>query len=78
MKIGELELDSEFVAKETRLVIEFMPQMLPLLKDRIKESSIGSADDISAASARVPVAYAIVAAYQLRWLVTQVFCFTNL
>ncbi|XP_027161417.1 uncharacterized protein At2g39910 isoform X3 [Coffea eugenioides] len=69
---GELELDLKFVPKEKRLVVEFMPQVLPLLKDKIKESSIGTADDISAASAGVPVAYAIVAAYQLRWLVTQV------
>ncbi|XP_027110863.1 uncharacterized protein At2g39910 isoform X7 [Coffea arabica] len=69
---GELELDLKFVPKEKRLVVEFMPQVLPLLKDKIKESSIGTADDISAASAGVPVAYAMVAAYQLRWLVTQV------
>lgn len=73
MKVGgELELDLKFVSEEKRLVIEYMPQILPLLKDKIKESSIGTADDISAASAGVPVAYAIVAAYQLRWLVTQV------
>ncbi|KAL3521171.1 hypothetical protein ACH5RR_019320 [Cinchona calisaya] len=72
MKVGEFELDLKFLSKETRLVIEFMPRIFPLLKDNIKESSIGTADDISAASARVPVAYAIVAAHQLRWVVTQV------
>jgi hypothetical protein len=46
-----------------------------LLKERIKESSIDNSDEgheVSAASARVPVGFAVVAAYQFRWVVTQV------
>ncbi|KAI5670543.1 hypothetical protein M9H77_10907 [Catharanthus roseus] len=72
IKLGELELDVTFVVNEKRLVIELMPQVLPLLKDKIKESSIDTSDEISAASARVPVACAIFAAYQLRWFTTKV------
>nr|XP_023891090.1 uncharacterized protein At2g39910-like [Quercus suber]POE62333.1 uncharacterized protein CFP56_44208 [Quercus suber] len=53
-----------------------MPEVMPLLKERIKESSIDKSDEggneVSAASARVPVGFAIVAAYQFRWFVTQV------
>ncbi|KAL0003270.1 hypothetical protein SO802_017051, partial [Lithocarpus litseifolius] len=53
-----------------------MPEVLPSLKERIKESSIDKSDEggdkVSAASARVPVGFAIVAAYQFRWFVTQV------
>ncbi|KAI5578910.1 hypothetical protein BDE02_08G057200 [Populus trichocarpa] len=62
------------VNEEKRLVIELMPEVLPLLKDGIKESSIDKSadgDEISAASARAPVGSAIVAAYQFRWFVTQ-------
>lgn len=73
MKIGEIELDFESLDNEKRLVIELMPEVLPLLKDKIKESSIDTSEEISAASARVPVAYAIVAAYQFRWFATQVY-----
>ncbi|KVI06976.1 uncharacterized protein At2g39910 [Cynara cardunculus var. scolymus] len=62
--------------QEKDLVIELMPTLLPLLKTSIKESSIdkvdADGDEVSAASAGVPVAYAIVAAYQLKWFVTQV------
>lgn len=72
LKIGEMEFDLELVSKGKRLIIELMPQVLPLVKDAIKESSIDASDDISAASARAPVAYAIIAAYQLRWFTTQV------
>ncbi|KAL5709265.1 hypothetical protein ACHQM5_019974 [Ranunculus cassubicifolius] len=60
---------------EQILAIALMPHVLPVLKGIIKESSIDTKDDeneISAASARTPVAYAIVAAYQFRWFVTQV------
>ncbi|KAL5709261.1 hypothetical protein ACHQM5_019971 [Ranunculus cassubicifolius] len=60
---------------EQILVIALMPHVLPVLKGIIKESSIDTKDDeneISAASARTPVAYAIVAAHQFRWFVTQV------
>lgn len=58
--------------------MELMREVLPLLKDRIKESSIDKledGDEVSAASARVPVGFAIVAAYQFRWFVTQVCIF---
>ncbi|KAH9615842.1 hypothetical protein KSS87_022833 [Heliosperma pusillum] len=60
---------------EQKLVIELLPKVLPLIKDKIKESSISGAnegDEISAASSRAPLGYAVVAAYQLRWFVTQV------
>lgn len=63
------------VNEEKRLVIELMPEVLPLLKDGIKDSSIDKSadgDEISAASARAPVGSAIVAAYQFGWFVTQV------
>ncbi|XP_021732408.1 uncharacterized protein At2g39910-like [Chenopodium quinoa] len=56
---------------EKRLIVELIPEVVPLIKETIKESSIGG-DEISAASSRVPTAYAIVAAYQLRWFVSQV------
>ncbi|KAF7131862.1 hypothetical protein RHSIM_Rhsim09G0171700 [Rhododendron simsii] len=74
-KIGELGLDSGLMKEEEKLVAELMGEVLPLLKERIKESSIGKGDDgdeISAAVARTPVAYAVVASYQFRWFVTQV------
>lgn len=74
-RIGELGLDSGLMKEEEKLVVELMGEVLPLLKERIKESSIGKGDDgdeISAAVARTPVAYAVVAAYQFRWFVTQV------
>ncbi|KAI7734177.1 hypothetical protein M8C21_022086 [Ambrosia artemisiifolia] len=58
------------------LLVELMPIVLPLIKSSIKESSIDKedtdGDEVSAASARVPVAYAIVVAYQFRWFVTQI------
>lgn len=68
-------LDDKELTNEKELLIELLPEVLPLLKSRIKESSIDKVDDgdeISAASARVPVGYAVVAAHQLRWLLTQV------
>ncbi|XP_030469478.1 uncharacterized protein At2g39910 [Syzygium oleosum] len=75
-RADELGIDYGFgVPAEKRLVIELMPEVLPLLKERIKESSIDKSDESDeafAASAKVPVGYAIVAAYQLRWFVTQV------
>lgn len=52
-----------------------MPEILPILKATIKESSIDKSDENDenlAASARVPVGFAILAAYQFRWFVTQV------
>ncbi|GLT93009.1 hypothetical protein SLE2022_108160 [Rubroshorea leprosula] len=60
---------------ESGLAVKLMPQVLPLLKDTIKESSIDNSDEndeVFAASARVPVGFAIVAAYQFRWFVAQV------
>lgn len=57
------------------LVAELLPEVAPFLKERIKESSIdkkNNIDEVTAASARVPVVHAILAAYQLRWFVTQV------
>lgn len=74
-KISELGLNCGSVPEEKRLLIELMPEVLPLLKNRIKESSIDKSEDcdeVSAASARVPVGFAIAAAYQFRWFVTQV------
>ncbi|KAL3718038.1 hypothetical protein ACJRO7_003213 [Eucalyptus globulus] len=73
-RAGEMGIDyGSGVSAETRLVIELMPEVLPLLKERIKESSIDESDEAFAASAKVPVGYAIVAAHQLRWFVTQVY-----
>ncbi|XP_021769132.1 uncharacterized protein At2g39910-like [Chenopodium quinoa] len=60
-----------YLRSDTRLVIDLMPEVIPLIKETIKESSIGG-DEISAASSRVPTSYAIVAAYQLSWFVSQV------
>lgn len=72
-KIGDLDPDLRSAANECRLAVELMPDVFPLLKGVIKESAIDSADDeFYAASARVPVASAILAAFQFRWLVTQV------
>ncbi|CAA0375795.1 unnamed protein product [Arabidopsis thaliana] len=66
-KLVELVEDSE--------KIEMLPIVLPELKDGIEKSSLGKgsdAEDVSAAMARTPVGYAILAAHQLRWFVTQV------
>lgn len=57
------------------VVVEMMVKVLGVVKMRIKESGIGEDEDggeVGANSARVPVAYAIVAAYQFKWLLTQV------
>ncbi|XWS07676.1 hypothetical protein CRYUN_Cryun41cG0010200 [Craigia yunnanensis] len=54
---------------------ELMPEIVPLLKEKIKESSIDKSDEndeFFAASARAPVGFAILAAYQFRWFVSQV------
>ncbi|KAK6156159.1 hypothetical protein DH2020_010407 [Rehmannia glutinosa] len=76
MKVGELELAlSGVVESDKKLIMELMPEVLPLLRGNIKESAIDASDEndgVSAASARVPVAFAILAAYQLRWFVIQV------
>ncbi|KAL1290334.1 uncharacterized protein At2g39910 [Arachis hypogaea] len=73
--VAEFGLSCDSLPKEKRLVVELVPEVLPLLKERIKESSIDKSDDndeFSAASARVPVGFAVLAAFQLRWFVTQV------
>ncbi|CAN1173855.1 Uncharacterized protein At2g39910 [Linum perenne] len=57
------------------LVVDLAPEVLLPLKDKVKESSIdkgNDGDEFSAASARAPVGFAILAAYQLRWFVTQI------
>ncbi|KAK4485292.1 hypothetical protein RD792_007926 [Penstemon davidsonii] len=76
LKVHDLDLDlNDIVESEKKLVIEMMLDVLPLLKGNIKESAIDvneESDGISAASAGVPVAYAVLAAYQFRWFVTQV------
>ncbi|KAI3906499.1 hypothetical protein MKW98_009407 [Papaver atlanticum] len=72
-ELNEKELRNELGLK--KLVMELMADVLPELKGIMKESCIDYSDDgdeISAASARTPVVYAIVAAYQFRWFVTQV------
>ncbi|BBG98027.1 ARM repeat superfamily protein [Prunus dulcis] len=63
------------LSKAYSMAYKLMPEVLPLLKNRIKESSIDKSEDcdeVSAASARVPVGFAIAAAYQFRWFVTQI------
>ncbi|XP_047961924.1 uncharacterized protein At2g39910 [Salvia hispanica] len=74
--VAELELDLRGAADNgKKLLIELIPEIFPLLKDRIKESAIDAKDEndrVSAASARAPVASAVLAAYQLRWIVEQV------
>ncbi|KFK36884.1 hypothetical protein AALP_AA4G184300 [Arabis alpina] len=62
---------SDFSEKVDGLVIELLPIVLPELKDGIKESSIGKNIDEEDVL-RPPVGYAVLAAHQLRWFVTQV------
>lgn len=57
------------------VLLNLLPELVPLLKERIKESSIdidNESDQVTAASARAPVVLAILAAYQFRWFATQV------
>ncbi|KAI3939233.1 hypothetical protein MKX01_002101 [Papaver californicum] len=71
--LNEKELGNELGLK--KLVMELITEVLPELKGIMRESCIDYNDDgdeISAASARTPVVYAILAAYQFRWFVTQV------
>lgn len=70
-----LGLDCGLLSEEKRLVVVLMPEVLPELKGSIKESCIDKGtdgDEVSAASARAPVGFAIVAACQCRWFVSQV------
>ncbi|XP_027334706.1 uncharacterized protein At2g39910 isoform X2 [Abrus precatorius] len=74
-RLAALGLNRDLVPPEKRLMLELMPLVLPFLKERIKESSIDKCDEtdeFSAASARAPVGFAILAAFQFRWFVTQV------
>lgn len=73
-------MDCNLVPAQKRLLLELLPEVLPFLKDGIKESSIDKSDEcdeFSAASARVPVGFAILAAHQLRWFITQVLVFDS-
>lgn len=75
LEVAESEFDLRGLKNEKKFVIKLIPEVLPFLKGKINESAIDTSnedDGISAASASVPVAYAIVAAYQFRWFVTQV------
>ncbi|XP_002530409.2 uncharacterized protein At2g39910 [Ricinus communis] len=70
-----LGFDCGLVSEEKRLFVELMLEVMPLLKESIKESCIdkcSDGDEISAASARAPVGFAIIAAFQFRWFVSQV------
>ncbi|KAK6234293.1 hypothetical protein QUC31_006699 [Theobroma cacao] len=61
--------------EKINLAGQLMPEIVPVLKEKIKESSINKSDEedeVSAASARAPVGFAILAAYQFRWFVSQV------
>ncbi|XXG51595.1 hypothetical protein AAC387_Pa03g0128 [Persea americana] len=72
-RIGDLDADLRFALNECKLAVWLMPDVLPLLKGVIKESAVDPAEDeFYAASARVPVVSAVLAAFQFRWLVTQV------
>ncbi|XP_065008335.1 uncharacterized protein At2g39910-like isoform X1 [Musa acuminata AAA Group] len=58
---------------EQQMVIGLLPDVLPALKGVIKESCVDTEEEeVIAASAKAPVGYAIVAAHQFRWLVSQV------
>ncbi|EPS58832.1 hypothetical protein M569_15984 [Genlisea aurea] len=76
IKVGDLELDfSGIVESEAKFVIKVIPDVFPLLKDEIKKSSIDADDENgrnSSASAGVPLAFAVLAASQFRWLATKV------
>ncbi|CAI8607246.1 unnamed protein product [Vicia faba] len=74
-KVEEFGLDCNLVPVHKRLLLELLPEVLPFLKDGIKESAIDKSeesDEFSAASARIPIGFAILAAHQLRWFITQI------
>lgn len=55
------------------MVIGLLPDVLPAVKGVIRESCVDTEEEeVIAASAKAPVGYAIVAAHQFRWLVSQV------
>ncbi|KAL4367839.1 hypothetical protein GQ457_05G032100 [Hibiscus cannabinus] len=67
--------DAVWSGEQRNLAAELVPEIVPVLKDTIKEGSIDKndeTDEFSAASARAPVGLAILAAYQCRWLVSQI------
>lgn len=76
-KFNCLGLECGLVESDVKsLVEELAPEVFPKLKESINASAIDRSDDanlVSAACARAPVAYAIIAAYQFRWFVTQVY-----
>ncbi|CAI8595476.1 unnamed protein product [Vicia faba] len=74
-KVEEFGLDCNLVPVQKRLLLELLPEVLPFLKDGIKESAIDKSeesDEFSAASSIFPVRFAILTAHQLRWFVTQI------
>ncbi|KAM7270885.1 hypothetical protein ACFE04_030099 [Oxalis oulophora] len=75
-RIKELGIDEKLLSDEERVIVEMMCDVVPILKDKIKESAIGKGihddDEVSATNANVPVVYAIVAANQFRWFLTKI------
>ncbi|KAH7688124.1 Armadillo-like helical-containing protein [Dioscorea alata] len=63
---------------EREMVAEMIPEVVVQLKGVIKESCVDPESvEVVAASAKAPVAYAVLAAHQFRWLVSQIL-FPNL
>ncbi|KAG6538384.1 hypothetical protein ZIOFF_003502 [Zingiber officinale] len=72
LSLRELSRAASF-GSEREMLVELMPDVLSVVKGVIKESSVDTkSEDIFASSAKTPVDYAIVAAHQFRWLVSQV------
>ncbi|PKA65426.1 Uncharacterized protein AXF42_Ash005760 [Apostasia shenzhenica] len=68
----EISAAGSFIA-EHEMIAELMYEVLPELKEVVKETCVDpDNEEFLAASARAPVANAIVAAHQFRWLVAQV------
>lgn len=67
----EFSAAGSFLA-EHEMVAELMPEVLPELKLVVKETIVDPDDEFVKESARAPLASAILAAHQFRWLVTQV------
>ncbi|KAJ0985086.1 hypothetical protein J5N97_003442 [Dioscorea zingiberensis] len=61
------------LSSEREMVAEMMPEVVVQLKEVIKESCIDpDSEEVVAASAKAPVACAVLAAHQFRWLASQV------
>ncbi|KAK8967945.1 hypothetical protein KSP40_PGU002587 [Platanthera guangdongensis] len=70
--LWEISAAGSFAA-EHEMVAELMSEVLPELKAAVKQTVVDPDDEMFVnASSRAPVASAIVAAHQFRWLVTQV------